>query len=132
MVTSLDKTKQGPAVAISLPNKSDFGNDIQDRVLEGIPRDELIKDTGLETLVKFLQEILGKEDIDDLAVKWDEFENCRRGDDEKIEDFVGDFERKYNRLVKMKVEIPEDVRAPMLMKKVSDIRVSENAGSQPS
>ena len=72
VVTSLDKT-------ISLPNKSDFGNDIQERVLEGIPRADLIKDTGLETLVKFLQEILGKEDIDDLAVKWEELENCRRG-----------------------------------------------------
>ena len=71
MVTSLDKT-------ISLPNKSDFGNDIQERVLEGIPRADLIKDTGLETLVKFLQEILGKEDIDDLVVKWDEFTKLQK------------------------------------------------------
>ena len=65
-------------MAISLPNKSDFGNDIQDRVLEGIPIADLIKDTRLKTLEKFLQEILGKEVIDELAIKWDEFENCRK------------------------------------------------------
>ena len=33
-LTSLDKKKQGMAVVLSLPNESEFGNDIQGKVLE--------------------------------------------------------------------------------------------------
>ena len=72
---------------------------------------------GLQKLIEFLKTTLGKEDIEDISQKWDAFENCRRKEGEKIVDFVDEFERKYNRIVKMKISIPEDVRALMIMKR---------------
>ena len=91
---------------VSLPNKSEFGNVIQDKVLESCSKEILKAENGLEKLIEFLKKTLGKENIEDLSQKWEEFENCKRKDGEKIEDFVAEFERKYKWIVKMKMLEP--------------------------
>ena len=66
------------AVALSLPYKSEFGNDIQIKVLESVDKETLKAEDSLQKLIDFLKKTLGNEDIEDISQKWDEFENRRR------------------------------------------------------
>ena len=77
-LTSLDKKEQGMAVALSLPYKSEFGNDIQIKVLESVDKETLKAEDSLQKLIDFLKKTLGNEDIEDISQKWDEFETRRR------------------------------------------------------
>ena len=95
-VTELAKVKQGNYVVLSLPNKSKFGNDLKERAFECISAEDLVKEDGLERVKEFLNKELGKNAVDDVIEKWDEFDNCKKTDSQSLEDFINDFEVKYN------------------------------------
>ena len=116
-VTDLAKSKQGNYIALSLPNKSKFGNDLREKVFESLSETVLVSDTGLTALIEFLDGELGKNAVDDIIEKWDEFENCRKKENQTLEDFLSDFEMKYNRVKSSGTNLPEEVLAFMLMKR---------------
>ena len=96
-VTDLPKSKQGNYVVLSLPNKSEFGNDLREKAFEYLPEEVLSGDDGLNELKKFLDKQLGKNAIDDVIEKWDEFDNLQRSDKQSLEEFISEFEMKSNR-----------------------------------
>ena len=53
-VTDLPVGKQGNYIALALPNKSKFGEDLRERVLEHLTDEELSSNEGLEKVIKFL------------------------------------------------------------------------------
>ena len=55
-VTDLARKKQGNFIALSLPNKSKFGDDLKERVFEKLTLEELKEDTGLDKVILFLDE----------------------------------------------------------------------------
>ena len=116
-VSDLAKAKRGNFIALSLPNKSKFGNDIRERVFENLTPDELSGDTGLEKVIEFLDKELGKDAIDDVIDKWDSFDSCRKEGDQSLDDFMADFEHKSNRVKAAGVTLPGEVLAYMLMKR---------------
>ena len=85
-------------MALSLPNKSKFGNDIRERIFESLSEDQLKSDEGLKEVLAFLDKELGKNAVDDMIEKWDDFDSCKKSDSQTMEDFISDFESKYNRI----------------------------------
>jgi hypothetical protein len=78
VVTDLAKTKQGAVVALNLPDASEHESDIRTKVFEKLELKDLSKEDGLDTLMKFLDKELGKDDLTDYLNKFDEFENFKR------------------------------------------------------
>ena len=95
-VTDLAKSKQGNYVALSLPNKSQFGNDLRERVFENLSPGILSADDGLQKVIDFLDKELGKDAIDDVIEKWDEFDSCRKESEQSLEDFIAEYEMKQD------------------------------------
>ena len=116
-VTDLAKNKQGNYVVLSLPNKSQYGDDLKERAFENISADNLKSETGLEEVKKFLDQELGKNAIDDAIGKWEEFDSCRRTESQTLEEFISDFETKYNRIKSSGTKLPEEILAFMLLKR---------------
>ena len=116
-VTELAKGKQGNYVVLSLPNKSKFGNDIRERALETITEEDLSKEDGLATLIRFLDQELGKNAVDDVIEKWDDFDSLRKSESQSLEDFISEFESTYNRIKAKGSTLPEEILAYMLMKR---------------
>ena len=94
-VTDLAKRKHGNFIALSLPNTSKFGNDLKERAFEKLTSDELKEEDGLDRLINFLDEELGKNAVEDVISKWESFDTCKRESSQSIEEFINDFEAKY-------------------------------------
>lgn len=116
-VTELAKTKQGNYIALTLPNKSKFGNDLRERVFESVSADDLKSEGGLKKVLDFLDKEIGKDAIDDVIEKWDDFDSCKKEATQSLEDFVADFELKSNRVKATGTTISDEILAYMLMKR---------------
>jgi len=116
-VTDLAKTKQGNYIALTLPNKSKFGNDLKERVFESVSAADLKSEEGLQKVIEFLDKEIGKNAVDDIIEKWDEFDSCKRESTQSLEDFIADFELKSNRVKATGTVISEEILAYMLMKR---------------
>ena len=93
-VTELAKNKHGNYVMLSLPNKSKFGNDLRERAFESLSEDDLSGNDGLKLVFEFLDKELGKNAVDDVIEKRDDFDSCKKTDDKSLEEFISDFETK--------------------------------------
>lgn len=116
-VTDLAKAKQGNFVALSLPNKSKFGSDLRERVFESLSPEILSAENGLEKVLEFLDKELGKDAIDDVIEKWDDFDSCRKESEQSLEDFIADYELKSNRVKATGTNLSSEILAYMLMKR---------------
>ena len=116
-VTDLAKGKQGNYVVLSLPNKSQFGDDLKERAFENISEADLKSDTGLNSVLNFLDTELGKNAIDDAIGKWEDFDSCRKTESQTLDEFISDFEMKYNRIKSTGTKLPEEILAFMLLKR---------------
>lgn len=107
--TSLDVKKQASAIVLSLDGKA------QTAALE-IPNADLIKDNGVETLIKKLDQIYLK---DELSIKFDcveKFENFKRKENTSVKEYVEEFERLYNKVKAHKIEYSEEILGFRLLK----------------
>ena len=127
-LTDLAEEKQGLCVALHLPNESKFGKDLKDKVLENISLEELKSREGLTKLFQFLDKEIGKDDIEDVTDKWDSFQDCKRLENQSFEEYIRDFELKYNRVKCSGTVLGEDVLAYMLIKRSWSNRHTKNVG----
>ena len=84
IITSLDKEKQGIAIALSLPQDEDDDTGIRDKVFEQLSLTDLEKENGFDTLLTFLDKHLGKDDLADSLEKFEDFEDHIREKDQSI------------------------------------------------
>ena len=68
-ITDLEKKKMGIAVALSLPENES----VRAQVMESVPLDDLKREDGLSTLLKFMEKTLGKDDMKESLEKYEEF-----------------------------------------------------------
>ena len=106
-VTELPKAKMGIVVALSLPENDKTR--IRDQVMEDVKLEDLKKYDGLETLIKFMEKKLGKDDLEDSLEKYEEFKNCRRKSEQKISGFIIEFEQRYNRIANKGIKLPQEI-----------------------
>ena len=75
-LTDLPKKKQGGAVALSLPREG-FDN-IRKNVFKNVAQADMEKDDGYETVVKYMDQHLKKDDLEDTWEKYADFEACKK------------------------------------------------------
>ena len=109
LVTDVPQAKRGTVIALSLPDND--SSKIREQVFEELSIDDLGKETGLKILLDFMDLKLGKEDLEDSLEKYEEFKNYKRSKNQKITEFIIEFEQKYNRIAKKDIKLPGEILA---------------------
>jgi hypothetical protein len=104
-IKEMPKKKQGIVVALSLPR--DGAGNIRRRVFDEIKLEELETENGKH---------LASNSIEDSFVKFEELEDCRKGETESIIEYISKFDQKYIRLVRNGMELPSPILAFKLLK----------------
>ena len=112
-VTELHKSKQGLVLALALPD--DDSCQLRSKLFDKHSVADLNKDAGLKTVIAFLDEQLGKDDLADKLIKFGEFDDYKQTT-ESVSDFIGKFEQFYNRMVKGGTEYSSDILAYKLIR----------------
>ena len=107
-VTDLDKEKQALAVALALSGRA------RDTAME-IPVDDLNKDTGMGTLLAKLDDLFLKEEKDRIYEAYSDFDRINKEANMSMADYIIDFEQRYSRMKKYKMELPDAVLAFKLL-----------------
>ena len=108
-VTGLDKKQQGPIIYLSLPEKiKQSCRDLK------IPA--LNSDNGLDLLVDKLEKLYVKDSKTTTYLAYEKFESFQRPVNMTIQDYLNEFERLYNDIMRFKIELPSAVLAYRLLK----------------
>ncbi|XP_034552315.1 uncharacterized protein LOC117821880 isoform X2 [Notolabrus celidotus] len=108
LVTDLEKKKQALAVALSLTGRA------RDCVLE-IAAGDLNKDDGMTKLLTKLDSVFLKEEKDRQYEAYTDFDRITREKGAPMADYIVEFERRYNRLSKFNMQLPDAVLAFKLL-----------------
>ena len=111
--TDAEKKKHGILVALSLPEED--VSQIRDKVFNEIDLSVLKADDGLEKLIKYLDTQFAKDDLTETYERYIEFERCKRESNQKINDFILEYEKKHNALAKKQAKYPEIILSMKLI-----------------
>ena len=90
-LTSLDSSKQGPAVVLTLEGEA------QQAALE-ISSEDLSSNNGVNKIIERLDTIYKKDELVQRFDKLESFESYKRPNNLSMRDFLAEFELKYNRI----------------------------------
>ena len=94
-VTEISKEKHGIFIALPLPENGK--HKIREEVFSEIALEDLKKKDGLNTLIKFLDTHLKKDELTDSIEKFEAFEIFQRADRQSITEFITSFDYKYRK-----------------------------------
>lgn len=103
--TELPKLRQGGALFLTLTGKA------RQAVLANVPREEIKSETGLDAILKSLDELYAKDISQSGYAAFDDFTNYRRSSHTSIQDYLVEFNIKYSKLKDFKMTLPEGVLA---------------------
>lgn len=106
-VTDLDKKKQALAVALGLEGRA------RETTME-IPAEDLDRDKGMATLMAKLDGMFLKEEKDRAYEAYSYFDSITKNNSVSMEDYIIDFEQRYNRMKKY-MTLPDAVLAFKLL-----------------
>ena len=95
-VTKYKSEELAPLVLLNLPDNDDLG--LKMKIMENITDAELEAADGLEKLIKYLDGILLKDELEDVLSKFDDFDDYHRGSDETVNSYILNFDQKYARI----------------------------------
>ena len=104
LVTDLDKTKQGPVVALSLEGK-------YREVAMELTATELNAEGGLDALLTKLDDAFKMDSALEAFEMYAKFESLQREPNKSIGDFIIEFERSYNLAEKHGMKLNDSVKA---------------------
>lgn len=108
--TDLEKKRQGGALFLTLTGKA------REAVLSGVTRDTIKSDTGVAGILVCLDELYLKDKSQSAFAAFDEFTSYRRRSDISIQDYIIEFNLKYNKIKTFDMSLPEGVLAYYLLK----------------
>ena len=85
-------------------------------VLSGVDRDKIKSDTGLKEIVTCLNELYDKDKSQSAFAAYDDFTNFRRSKNASIQDYIVEFNLKYNKIKTYDMTLPDAVIAYYLLK----------------
>ena len=118
-LTSLDKKHQADMVVYHLDGHP---SGVKEKIVTQISEKIAEKEDGIEQLIKFLDEIYGKDDMADAWDRFKEFSSCVRKKDQCISEFIADWDNHYHRLRKVNCEYTDTVLG---FKLLEDARLEE-------
>ena len=117
-ITDSHKEKQAIALPLSLPQTPDTTG-TRERVFDELELSDLKKEDGMKTLTDYSDKNLGKVDLVDSLEKFEDFEDFTRRSGQSINDYVAEFDQKYNKLRKLKLELPSAILAFKLFRRAN-------------
>lgn len=105
IVTGMAKKQRGPAVAFTLPK----GSTIRRQVFSEVTKEEMSSETGLKTLLEFMDGKLMRDEMEVMLEYYDKFKNCKRENDGDITAYIDDFDEKYNQLKRKGTVLPQEI-----------------------
>ena len=108
LATDLEKKKQALAVTSSLTGKD------REAALN-IESEDLNSDEGMKTLIQALDKWFLQETIDSAYEAYKHFDGFRKPGDMNINDYIVEFDQRYQKSVKHKVTLPDAVLAFKLL-----------------
>ena len=114
-VTTVERAKQGIVVALSLP-EVDCTSKIREKVFESLGLEKLNGDDGLTQLLTFLDKNLGKDDLEDAWLKYEDFDDVHRVEGSSISEYISTFDQKYDRVRLKGMVLPPSILAFKLLK----------------
>ena len=114
-VTELEIKKQGPAIALSLPEESS----IRDKVFSELGVDKLHTDDGVKTLITFLDKIYKQDELSAAYEVYTQFDRYKKTPNMTMENYLIEFDKLYNKTRKYNMALPEAVLAFKLLEGAS-------------
>lgn len=108
--TELDSNRKGGALFLTLTGKA------RETVLSGVSREKIKSTTGLSEITKCLDGLYEKDKSQSAFAAYDDFTSFRRKHDISIQDYVVEFNLKYNRIKSYDMVLPDGVLAYYLLK----------------
>lgn len=108
--TDLPIHKQGGALFLTLAGKA------REAVLSGVSREKIKSDKGVEEIVASLDELYEKDKSQCAFAAYDDFTSFRRSSNTSIQDYIIEFNLKYNKIKVHGMELPQSVLAYYLLK----------------
>ena len=106
--TSLEKSKQGPALVLSLSGNAR-------KAARSVPIADLKKDNGIDLILVELDKYYSRDEGRRQMKAFDEFINFRRSEGMSVRDFLLQFELKHNACKTMKMDIPDNILAHSML-----------------
>ena len=118
LVTDLKEDKIGAAVYLALQGKAR-------EIARELKPEDIGTKHGYDLILKVLDAVYLKDESTRAYCAFKEFYEFKRNSGENYSDFIIEHERRYNRLVQFKMELPEGVRAFFLLKAANMTEDSE-------
>ena len=113
-LTDVPDQKKGLYIAMNLPDKDP--SQIKEKVFEQVGIAKLNIQGGLKVLVKFMDEQLLKDSLEDAWSKYFDFEEYARSQSENMNTYIQNFELKYERTKAKNMTLPSTLLAFKLLK----------------
>ena len=113
IITPLDRNQRGLAVALSFPENDPSG--IRDKVFNEIQIANLNMDAGLDTLITYMDSLFKKQEISDVYERYTKFHRYEKSNEIKMDSYILEFEKLYNRIKNKEMELPQAVLAFKLL-----------------
>ena len=111
-VTDLAKQKQGPVLFLSLNQKTRNS-------LSTLKKEEISCDGGIDVVIKKLEELYALNKDQAMFAAYEKFEEFLRPSTMDIKDFIIEFEKRNQKLLNYKIDLPSVVRAYRLLKQAN-------------
>ena len=108
-LTDLVKTKQGPAILLSLEGKA------KDTILE-LNISDIVKEDGVKIIIDKLDKLYLKDKAQSAYEAYDRFEKFQRSSGMNIKDFIFEFERLLSKSQSYGTTMSSDILAYRLLK----------------
>lgn len=108
--TDLTAERQGGALFLTLTGKA------RQAVLSGVPREKIKSASGLKAITDCLDELYEKDKSQSGYAAYDDFTNYRRSATTNIQDYLVEFNLKYNKIKIFDMKLPDGVLAYYLLK----------------
>ena len=116
LTTDIDAKRMGLVLANSLPDISKrYGNNIATALLKKHPAADLFVDGGLQKVIGFLDNKLGKTKVLSQINAFAGIDRYNRQSDQGIVQFIAEFDLRYNTCVAAGIKLPTSVVAYMLL-----------------
>ena len=103
--TDLDAERQGGALFLTLTGKA------RQAVLAGVSRDKIKETTGLKAITKCLDDLFEKDKSQSSFTAYEDFTSYRRSKNCSIQEYLVEFNIKYNKVKSFEMVLPDGVLA---------------------
>ena len=117
VITEISREKQAITVALFLPE--DHESRIKEKVFEHFQPEELQKESGISTLLDFLDKHLQKDELADTLEKFEDFENFKRKEGQSMHEYVSIFDFKYKKIEKKQIKFLPEILAFRLLQRAN-------------